>query len=411
MVEYRPLPDGTRETVHEYTSYAFSPEEGPPEYDPNEDDDRVNLGSRRGVYEDGAPEDADPLCVCRHHWFDARVRGEFHPTPGLAAVATPPENRRGGYVRRLIEASLEEYRERGARFSVLWPFRYRFYREYGWDTCNRSLIYESEPEALAFAADAVFDGAYERIEADDYERIEPVYEAHGSEYALTLDRDEDWWRHRVFRGGSTDPFVYAWERDGEPRGYVIYSVEGEWGDRTLRVWKLAHVDHEAYLALLAFVYNHDSQVNEVRIREPEPERLLDLVPDPEDVDCSFEDGPMVRIVDVAETLSRLSYPDEDARITLAVDDPLVDWNDGTFALEAAGGEAACEPTATDSGTDGTEDRPDARLDVGALSQLVVGSRSAAELERVGRIEARSDDAIAALGRLFPREPVYLRDGF
>lgn len=402
MVEYRPVPEAERETFHEYVSYAFSPDDGPPEYDPEELPEMAKLGAMRGLYEDGAPDD-EPLCVCKHYWFEARVRGDVHPAPGLSAVASPPENRREGHVRRMLAASLEEYRERGARFSVLWPFRYRFYRRLGWDTCNKRTTYECEPEALSFAADEVGDaGRYRKIEADDYERLVPAYEAHAADYDLSLDRDDEWWRHRVFAGWETDPFVYAWERDGEVRGYLVYTIAGDWSDRTMRVRELRFADREAYLALLAFCYDHDSQVSTVKLGAPAESTLLDLAPDPEEIDCEVETGPMVRVVDVAETLAALSYPAVDAHLTLAVDDPLVDRNDGAFALAVDDGAATCR-RADDAD-------PDARVDVGALSQLAVGYRSARALRRSGRLDADAETT-ATLDRLLPERSVYLQDGF
>ncbi|WP_247000429.1 GNAT family N-acetyltransferase [Halosolutus gelatinilyticus] len=402
MVEYRPVPDATQAIFHEYVGYAFNPEDGPPEYDPDDVPDVMKLGGARGLYGDDAPPDADPLCVCRHYWFDTQVRGAVHPTPGLSMVASPPEHRRDGHVRRMLAASLEEYRERGARFSVLWPFRYRFYRRYGWDTCNQRATYECDPEALSFAANAIGDaGAYRKIETDDYERLVPVYESHAADYALSIDRDADWWRHRIFFGWEKDPFGYAWERDDEVRGYLLYDIDGDWSDRTMRVRELAFVDREAYLALLAFCYNHDSQVSTVKLGAPADSSLLDLAPDPDEIDREVETGPMVRIVDVADALASLSYPEIDARVTIAVEDEFVDWNDGVFALDAADGAATCRRADAD---------PDARIDVAALAQLAVGYRSAPALEWAGRLDADAETT-AALDRLFPETPVYLRDGF
>lgn len=405
MVEYRPLDDDHRDVFFEYTKYAFSPDSGPVAYDPEEhDSERAELGARRGLFADEAAPGDPPLCICAHHWFDALVRGERHPAPGLSAVATPPEHRRAGHVERLLKASLEEYRSRGDTFSLLWPFRYRFYRQFGWETCSAHRVYACEPTALSFARDALSDaGGYRQLDADDYEAIAPVYEEFSSRYALSVDRDEDWWRYRVFESWTTDPYVYAWERDGEVRGYLTYSIEGDWGDRTMRVGDCVFLDHEALLALCAYCSNHDSQVSEVKIRLPADIDLLDLVPAPDDVDCKVETGAMARPVDVAEALSTVQYPAVDARVTLAVADPLVDWNDGAFRLVVADGTATCEPI---SGTP----EPDVTLDVGTLTQLVVGYRSAGELERTNRLTAPAE-AVQMLEELYPPEPTFLGTEF
>lgn len=403
MTEYRDLPAEAWGTFVEYTAYAFSPEAGPTTYDPERHQEGRDFGDRRGLYPEGAPADADPLCVCQHYWTGARIRGETHPAPGIAAVATPPEHRRQGYVGRLLEASLAEYRDRGARFSILWPFRYRFYRQFGWDTGARRTVTECPPDALAVATDRLDEpGTYEPVPDDEIERVEPVYERHLGGYGLALERSGTWWRERVFDTWHGSLFCYAWECADEVRGYLVYGVEEADGERTMTVREVGYLDHEAYLALLAFCYGHDSQVDRVRFWEPVDSPLLSLVPDPEALTCTLELGPMVRVVDVARTLSALTYPSVDRRVTVAVDDPLADWNDGTFTLAVEDGAAGCEPTAA---------APDCRLGIAALSQLAVGFRSARELARGDRLVERTAGALEALEALFPPESTYLGEKF
>ncbi|WP_126663464.1 GNAT family N-acetyltransferase [Haloterrigena salifodinae] len=409
MVDYRPIPD-ERDVFHEYRSYAFSPEEGLPAYDPDEHETpRATLGSRRGLYASEAADDADPRCVCRHYWLESHVRGDRHRTAGLASVSTPPEYRRRGHVRQLLARSLAEYRDRDIRFSVLWPFRYRFYRQYGWDTANRVRTHEFEPSLLSVATRETIDGGrFRRLEADEYDRLESVYATHANRYGLALERDADWWRYRIFGGSDRDPFVYAYERDGDVAGYLVYAMEGGQGDRRMDVSELVFADREALLSLLAFCYRHESQVQRVRFDLPADVPIRDLVRDPDEVETTVSDGPMVRIVDVAETLSALSYPDHDASLMIAVEDPLVDWNDGTFALEVTDETVTCERVGDGTGA------VDIRLEIGALSQLVVGTRSVRDLERTGRLEvgdSAAPEAFETLAALFPETDVYLGEFF
>lgn len=404
MSDYRPLGEQHREAFAEYTGYGFVPESGPVEYDPEEHEHaRMQLGDRRGLFDDGTAADDDPLCVCMHHWFDALVRGERHPAPGLSFVASPPENRREGYIETLLAESLAEYRDRGDRFSMLWPFRYRFYRQFGWETCSARRSYTCEPAALSFARDRVGDaGRYRSLDADEYEPLASVYEAFSSRYALSVGRDEDWWRKRIFTGWEEDPYAYVWERGGDARGSLVYFIDGSWGDRTMRVRDLAFTGHEGLLALCAYLANHDSQVSELQFTLPTDVELLDLVPDPEDVDCERTNGPMVRLVDAAETLPALQYPSVDGTVTLEIDDPLVDWHDDPLRLVVEDGTATCRrvPGAA----------PDATLDVGTLTQVVVGYRTATTLERHGRLDAPTD-VVETLDRLYPGQRTYLDTGF
>lgn len=407
--EYRPLESEHRDAYVEYTSYAFNPESGPVTYDPEEHEtEQLRIGDRRGLFEAGADEDEPPRCVCAHHWFEAKVRGKTCSTPGLSAVASPPAYRRKGYVRRLLKHSLAEYRSRDGRFSLLWPFRYRFYRQYGWETVSAHRRYTCEPETLSFATERLREckgvgGRYQELETDDFTDAARVYEAHTRQYSLAVDRSEAWWRHLIFESWESDPFVAAWERDGTVCGYLVYTIDGSGRDRTMNVRELVHNDFESLLALLAYCHNHDSQVGEVRFTLPPDVDVLDLVPDPEDVECRLHTGAMARIVDVVQTLSELPYPGVDADLTLTVEDPLVDWNDRTVRLAVDRGAAVCEPVAD-------ERNPDVTTDVGALTQLAVGYRKASVLERHGVLTG-SDETISTLDRLFPPDNTYIATRF
>lgn len=413
MVEYRPLDEDEHEVFAEYTSYAFQPSAGPEEFDPDDPaTERILMGDQRGLFPDDAAPDEPPLSVCTHFWFDALVRGEYHPAPGLSTVATPPEHRRQGYVEDLLVASLEEYRSRGDRFSILWPFEHPFYRNFGWATCATARSHTFDPEAVSFARELLDDpGTFRQVDADEYHLLAQVYEQFSAGYPLSVTRDEEWWRKRVFTSWDTDPFVYVWEPDGEPRAYVVFRIEGEWGDRTLQVQDAAFLDHESFLAVCSFLANHDSQVSAVNLTLPPDVDLQELAPDPRAIECERKMGAMARIVDVAATVPMLGYPPVSASTTIAVEDPLVDWNRGVFRLEVRDGEASCERLSTVVG-DGAEDESSAevRIEIGDLTQLVVGYQSAAALEQYGRLSG-SADAVATLDRLYPPEQPALLTGF
>ncbi|MFD1644997.1 GNAT family N-acetyltransferase [Haloarchaeobius litoreus] len=409
MTAYRPLTDDETATFHGFVTYAFRPQAGPEamEYDPDDADERDRLGAKRGVFDD----DGEPLAVCRHYWFETTLRGETVEMPGLSAVASPPEHRRGGNVRRMLEASVEEYHDREAPICALWPFEYGFYRQYGWETANRYVDISCPPETLDFAAAAADaeaertgqadgDARWRRLDGDDWAAVDAVYRADTADMDLTVDRDEDWWRHRRFSGWEDDPFVYGWGTEDELRGYVIYEVDEGDDGRELNVWEHRARDHEAYLRILAFCRDHDSQVSTVTLHEQPDTVLPDLVDDRGDVETELKGGPMVRIVDVADALETVAY-DADGVVTLAVSDGLAPWNDGTFQLDVTDG------AGTVHRVDGDHD---AELDVGALSQLLVGYAPADRLAKTTDLTA-DDETLATLDRLFPENDAAVLDFF
>jgi predicted acetyltransferase len=398
MPSFREVPDEDRDAFRSMVSYAFSPEDGP--FDPEEADDPppgATIGTRYGLYDD----DDDLLTVCRHIDFRTRVRGDYHDLHGLSAVASPPEHRRRGHVAEMLRESLVQSRENGVYLSALWPFKRSFYAQYGWATCTRAVEHVLDPDALSFAP-AYDDSEFVVLDADDWERVDPVHDAHGAGYELTMDRTEEWWRTRVFDGWRDTPFAYGFEReDGDLAAYVTYSVQDDDG-KTLQVRDWAAVDHDARLAVLRFLADHDSQVDAVSVWTRYDADLLDLLPETEAVDAEVKLCPMARLVDVEDALEALSYPEgASCDLVLDVADPLAGWNDDAYRVRVADGTATVERS---------DAAPDVKLGVGALSQLAVGYHNATHLATLGEVDAQTD-AVDALAACFPERPTFLREGF
>lgn len=393
MARFRRVPPARHERYQQLLDYAFDAESGPQTYEDGLPD---RLGERWGLFDND-----ELVTTCTLYGFDTRVRGEWMTIGGLAAVASSPEHRREGNVREMITDAIREYRDRGIGWIALWPFDYGFYRQLGWGTANKFSKYEFAPEALSFAAD-YDDGHFERIDADDWERLRPVQLAHGEGTTLSRRRSEDWWRERVFDYWGETPYVYAWVRDEEVRGYIVYTIREEDDERTFRVIDLSHVDHEAYLHLLRFIHVHESQTQHVELYRSEETALLDQVDDPRAVTCTVDTGPMIRLGDVRSALSRHPYPEDvTERVVLDVTDPLCRHNDITVAL-----------TVTDQITDCSWSKllPEGRVDVSTLSQLAVGYLDAEDARRYGGLDC-DDETVQALSNLFPPERVCLREFF
>lgn len=393
MPEYRPVPDGRVNDYLQLVSYAFRPENP---HEPVESVDDLpapaTLAERRGLFDDGE------LCsACAHHWFTLDIRGEPHAVAGLSAVSTPPGRRRQGLVGELLAASLAEYRDRDIGFTALWPFAHEFYGRFGWGLANRFAWTTCPPDALAFAEGG--EGHFVDLGPDRWRGLAQVYEAH-NDHALAMHRTEAWWRKRVFTSWGDDPYVVGWERDGDLRGYLVYTVEKEEGDRRLDVSELGGVDHEARRNVLRLVRNHDSQVETVRIYGTPGTTLFDRSATPGDIEETVQAGPMVRLVDVAGALATLSYP-ATGEVVLDVSDSLADWNDGRVRLAVGDEEVTCEPT------DATAD---AEVDVGTLSRLAVGSLAVEAARRFGGL-VTGDETARTLDSLFPPGEPFLREFF
>ncbi|MFC6953407.1 GNAT family N-acetyltransferase [Halorubellus litoreus] len=378
-MQYREIepPD---ERVTEIVRYAFDAQSGP--FDPDEfdpEDAPEAVGGQRGLF------DGDDLrVVCAHYWFDVDVRGSPTSAPGLTMVASPPEHRRGGNVRQLLEHSLAEYRERGDPLSLLWPFSTPFYGQYGWATTNRYAVHDVDAGSLSFATetDAADAVQFERVTADDWAALDAVDDATWTQ-TLAIDRGEDFWRHRVFESWGTDPYAAVGYRDGDPVAYLTYTVEDGDDGRRLSVSYFGAVDHDALLAVLSFCHAHDSQVETVRLKTPVDWPLAYVVDDPGAVESDLRTGPMGRVVDAVDALEAVPVePGVDTDVVLDVADPLAAWHEDPVRLSLGDGTATAEraPGAV----------PDVELGVGALTQVLLGTRTATDLARTRDLTGRDD---------------------
>ncbi|MFP4628596.1 MAG: enhanced intracellular survival protein Eis [Halobacteriales archaeon] len=395
MPSYRPLTDDEEGRFRAYTRYAFSPDVDPDELP----DGPRREGDRRGLFPDAGSR---PLSVCAHHWFGADVRGRRLDTPGLSAVATPPEFRRRGHVRELLAHCLEEYHERGSHLSLLWPFKHAFYRDLGWERAYRYVAYELDPGALLGVAERD-RGTMHPADDPPLDDLDAIYRAATAGLDLAVDRSASWWRHRVLDGWAGEPHLYVWRDDADDaRGYVVFRIEREGSDRELLVDDLAAGDPEAFRQVWRFLANHDSQVARIRAHAPADAALLDHLATRDGVEVTLREGIMARLVDARRTLSALAYPEAAAgSVVLGVRDDLVDWHDEPLHLEVTAGGADCEPTDAD---------PDAVADVATLSALAVGARPAGALAAADRLEA--DPAVVeTLEALFPPRRSFCQDFF
>lgn len=411
MADYRPLPEDRIEDSRAILRYAFNAGSGP--HDPTEDltERRRRMwafGESRGMFAEGEESEAngggDPeLLACYTHIeFAARLRGEWLPLAGVTGVASPPEHRRKGLVAEMMRAALAEYRDREWPLSALRPFDEGFYARLGWATGCRYETATVDPSALSRAGDPG-DGEFRRVRPGEYERLEPVYGAWIDGANLKTRRSPDWWRDRVFQTWSSELYCYAWERDGEARGYLVYGVNDGGEERTLRVDEMAYVDGEAYRNLLRFCYHHDSQVDAVELVGPDATRVIDAVHDRSAVETGVRPGQMVRVVDVPTALEAVPYPGVDsAAVTVAVADDDAPWNEATWRVRVEDGEAAVRETDAD---------PDASLDVGTLSQLLVGYRAVERARAAGDLAVHAPGATDALSALFPEREAYLPESF
>ncbi len=121
--------------------------------------------------------------------FEMKFRGDWVKMGGMSSVATMPENRGQGLVQNLIKASLKEMQKTGQVFSVLSPFKYKFYQRYGWGMTFFSR--RVELDVGEFKKFGNGSAKFRELDQDDYSAMTKVYNLFNANYNGPQRRD-DW---------------------------------------------------------------------------------------------------------------------------------------------------------------------------------------------------------------------------
>jgi len=187
-----------------------------------------------------------------------------------------------------------------------------------------------------------------------------------------------------------------YDEDDEAMGYMVYLIKED----VMHIKEMVYLSMEAQKGLWDYISAHYSMIDEVRGNSYRNELMAFLLEDG-NVTEAIRPYMMARIVDVAMFFEEYRTDDAEADVCIAfeVEDPFLEWNNGTFAVLFHGGRAEV----TDMEPDYT-----VSLSIGTLSTLLMGYMSAAQLERLERLKG-SHEAVEALDEILIHEIPYISD--
>lgn len=332
------------------------------------------------------PADGGVLGVTGSFPFEITVPGGARlTTEGVTWVSVTPTHRRQGILRALMAQQHREFAEAGAAVSVLTASEGGIYGRFGYGQAGRAREIRIDRRLARVRADAPNPGGVRYVDADAARSLAP--DVHRRWAALTpgaLSRDDRWWDNALLdrperRGGGTGLFHLA-----HPDGYASYRIY--LSDRSCRVVDFFAATGDAHAALwrtlLGLDLTHTINAGQCPLDDPLPW----LLEDPRQVvTTDLADGMWLRVLDVERALAARRYPVE-VDVVLDVDDRFLDLG-GRFRLRGGPDGAECERV--------TAATADARLGIGTLGMLFLGSHRANAMARAGLLAA----APAALARL------------
>lgn len=322
--------------------------------------------------------------------YSMRYDGRTVGMSGIAGVATKPECRMGGSIRRIMEPVLRVSRERGDVFSVLYPFKHEFYRKFGYEVCYAPYVSEVFVRALAPYR---FYGAAKLMEpGSDWAPVRALYDAFVSDCNLAVIRtDAEWKRRSEIEPYKAQDYTYLLTDANGPAAYLRIRPAGP---GKAEVTDLAWRDHGCARELMGFLYGFNAQFETVTLELPSAYRACALLVNARESAETARHHAMARVVNVPAALAGLSGVE--APFALRVTDAFMPENAGTYRVSPG----LAEPT---------DDEPDMECDVTDLAQLCLGflSLDGARLRPTVRVY-KNEKALAAA---FPAKKLYLSDRF
>ncbi|GLW28597.1 GNAT family N-acetyltransferase [Actinoplanes regularis] len=338
-----------------------------------------------------AEEEGEALACAAAYPMLQNVRGLVREMAGVASIASRPEARRQGLVRRLLERLLPQMRAQGCAVSALYPFRPSFYARFGYVGIPRVRVARFAPEGLSELLRRELPGSVQRLRGKD------AFEAYDG-LARRLLRE----RHgfAVFdetRAGMLrdDPVWTAVARVGdEVVGAVRYRIDEHGGD--LLASDLLSTGPLGRALLLQFFARHVDQVARIEVLM-EADELPELwgtdlsVTTTGTVDYPRKNAPMVRVLDVP-ALAGSEVGSGGITVEIAGDDLIggvwqLGSDDGRLTVSSGGAPAATLCAAGFSA-----------LAFGVLDPVEIVTRGLGDLDAA---------AMDRLGTLFPKRIPYL----
>ncbi|EEL16678.1 Acetyltransferase, GNAT [Bacillus cereus 95/8201] len=324
--------------------------------------------------------------------FHIYIGKEKFKMGGVAGVATYPEYRRSGYVKELLQHSLQTMKKDGYTISMLHPFAVSFYRKYGWELCANLLVCHMTKSDLVMKKQV--NGTVKRFNKESHpEEVEKLYETFAERFSGMLVRNEKWWLQAVY-----DDLTLAiyYDENQTAAGYMLYKIE----NYKMTVEEFVPLHNEARNGLWNFICQHDSMIKDLEMTVSENEPLLYTLQEPR-VKTEIKPYFMGRIVDVEQFLKQyeLNWNNVQQEVILHITDSFAPWNNVSVRL--ANYEITIIEEPMDKGI---------KLDINALSTILFGYRRPLELNELELISG-SEEEIRAFENVVPVRKPFIYDFF
>lgn len=350
--------------------------------------------SRWAAFEDDDRTMMATFCVLP---WRANFDGHEVVMGGIGGVATLPQYRRGGAIRRCFEAALPDMRAQGMTLSYLYPFSNAFYRRFGYELACDEARWRVKLSLLP-SLDAPGRWAMQEKGADLTADIRAVDGARNRRYncaVLAGDTEYGWTGEDPF---VTRNYTFVYYEGGAPLSYVTIQAKPH---EDLRCLRLGFHDRRGLMGVLALLKRYAADHGHALLPMPADIDLQGILPEYSlgGVERTIVQRGMVRAVNVERTLA-LARMRGEGTLVIRVSDGQIPENDGTFEASFAPG--------TENSVRRTDAAADVALTIQDFSRLIVGCCDL-DPEWLPGVKVHCD--LEKARKVFYRKPNYIAQRF
>ena len=325
---------------------------------------------------------------------------------GIGGVATLPEFRGGGYMRRIFEKMLPDSYENGVVFSSLSPFSHDFYRKFGYETaCVKNNITINAKKFLSIKPYGEFIIIQNESDTSLLAQIHSSYIKNINQ-AVHRDYWQDnraWKRFVKSESWDKGSYLYLWkDENGIPRSYIKYKVIQENGENNMSVLELSFIDKKGLYGALGLVGGLSAQIENFKWMMPAFIDAFDFITDSWAVEMKSIPRDMIRIINVKKALELMRHAGEGEYVIEVAEDKTIPVNNGKYLVQFGQEGTTVSSTAKEA---------DISCDILTLAQIITGYRSlenAMYSRQKGLVVTKN---IETLNRVFTLRPQHQTEYF
>jgi predicted acetyltransferase len=329
------------------------------------------------------------------------IGGRLLPMGGIGGVATWADRQGRGYAGLLMKDSLLRMHERGETVSLLYPFSFVYYRQFGWEMCGRKVSYERftqrdvlpQPERRLVRA---------CVTTKDIPALNQAYEEFAPRYNLCIQRTQRMWQRKWDFFAKNYGQFYIIEDGKKPIGWFGCVNKASEGGCESITHECVVLCRTALKAMMGFLATLPTNVTAITVTVPQNIELWRLFREPF-IQMRLKPVGQFRVVDVRNALLKRGYAESlSGTVSIQIEDPAARWNNATWHLVLTEGAPTVKRTRTE---------PDVSCAVTTFSEMFCGATHPGALAEAGLIAVRTPQKIPFLADCFFDKPVQTLDWF